>query len=57
MRIYRARDVSAGFDHDVALKVLRTRLASGLDEKRFSIERQLLAQLNHPNIATLFGRR
>ena len=52
--VYRARD--ANLDRDVAIKVLSqdfathpTRLA------RFAREAKLLASLNHPNIATIYG--
>jgi serine/threonine protein kinase/TolB-like protein len=51
--VYRARDNK--LRREVALKVLRAELAE--DEERlarFEREALLLAQLNHPNIATLF---
>ncbi|MBI3666286.1 MAG: serine/threonine-protein kinase [Acidobacteria bacterium] len=52
--VYRARDTRLG--RDVALKVLPD-LFSGDAERmaRFSREAQLLASLNHPNIAILHG--
>jgi serine/threonine protein kinase len=52
--VYRARDTKLG--RDVALKILPT--ASGSDPDRiarFEREARLLASLNHPNIATLYG--
>jgi serine/threonine-protein kinase len=52
--VYRASDTKLG--RDVALKVLRRDLAA--DPERLSQlgrEARLLASLNHPNIATLFG--
>ena len=55
--VYRARDVTLG--RDVALKVLPA--ASWLDERlderlaRFEREAQLLAVLNHANIAAIYG--
>jgi Tol biopolymer transport system component len=52
--VYRARDT--GLDRDVAIKVLPENVAQ--DEARlarFEREAKLLASLNHPNIATLYG--
>ena len=52
--VYRARDARLG--RDVALKVLNERFR--LDPQRlarFEREAQVLASLNHPNIATLYG--
>jgi serine/threonine protein kinase len=52
--VYRARDTKLG--RDVALKVLPA--GSGSDPERivrFEREARLLASLNHPNIATLYG--
>jgi len=52
--VYRARDTRLG--RDVALKVLPDAVAAD-PERRGRLEREarLLASLNHPNIATLFG--
>jgi len=52
--VYRARDTKLG--REVALKVLLP-LFAGDPERlaRFQREAQLLASLNHPNIATIFG--
>jgi len=52
--VYRARDTK--LDRDVAIKVLPEAFAK--DEERlarFEREAKLLASLNHPNIATLYG--
>lgn len=52
--VYRARDAKLG--RDVALKVLPeefSRDKGRLD--RFEREAKLLAQLNHTNVATLYG--
>ena len=54
VEVYRARDTK--LDRNVAIKVLPDELA--VDEERvarFEREAKLLASLNHPNIATLFG--
>ncbi|MCH7591684.1 MAG: protein kinase [Planctomycetes bacterium] len=52
--VYRARDTK--LDRDVAIKVLREELAND-DERlaRFEREAKLLASLNHPNIASIYG--
>ena len=52
--VYRARD--AKLKRDVALKVLLPTVANAPDRlARFSREAQLLASLNHPNIAHIHG--
>jgi Tol biopolymer transport system component len=52
--VYHARDSSLG--RDVAIKVLPASLAADSDRlARFEREARLLASLNHPNIAQIFG--
>ena len=52
--VYRARD--ARLNRDVALKVLPELFALDLDRlARFKREAQVLASLNHPNIAAIYG--
>ncbi len=52
--VYRARD--AKLNRDVAIKVLLPAVASDPDRlARFSREAQVLASLNHPNIAHIYG--
>ena len=52
--VYRARDTT--LNRDVAIKVLLAAVASDPDRlQRFSREAQLLASLNHPNIAQVHG--
>ncbi|HET9886164.1 MAG TPA: serine/threonine-protein kinase, partial [bacterium] len=52
--VYRARDVR--LDRTVAIKVLPDAFAQDADRlARFEREAKLLASLNHPNIAILFG--
>ncbi len=52
--VYRARDSRLG--REVAIKVIRPQLASHPDRiSRFDREARLLASLNHPNIATVYG--
>jgi eukaryotic-like serine/threonine-protein kinase len=48
--VYLARREQGGFDQRVALKIISSPLASADTERRFSLERQTLARLNHPNI-------
>lgn len=52
--VYRARDAKLG--RDVALKVLPEAFAADPDRlARFKREAQVLASLNHPNIAAVYG--
>ena len=52
--VYRARDTK--LDRDVAIKILPAAFASDADRMaRFRREAQILASLNHPNIAHIYG--
>ena len=52
--VYRARDTKLG--RDVALKVLPPAFVADPDRRaRFEREARVLASLNHPNIATIYG--
>jgi serine/threonine protein kinase/Tol biopolymer transport system component len=52
--VYRARDTK--LNRDVAIKVLLPTVANDPDRlARFSREAQVLASLNHPNIAAIYG--
>ncbi len=52
--VYRARDTT--LDRDVAMKVLPEDFAADADRlARFEREAKLLASLNHPNIAGIYG--
>jgi serine/threonine protein kinase len=53
-QVYRARDTRLG--RDVAIKVLPSDVAIDADRLvRFEREAQILASLNHPNIAAIYG--
>jgi serine/threonine protein kinase len=52
--VYRAKDQKLG--RDVAIKVLPEEFAKDTDRvARFQREAKLLAALNHPNIAAIYG--
>jgi hypothetical protein len=51
--VYRARRVDAEYSKLVAIKLLRSGLESSFVVARFKNERQILASLQHPNIARL----
>jgi serine/threonine protein kinase len=52
--VYRARDTKLG--RDVALKILPTSFISDSERvARFRREAQVLAALNHPHIAQIYG--
>ena len=52
--VYRARDTK--LNRDVALKILPHAFAADPDRlARFHREAQVLAALNHPNIAAIYG--
>src|SRR6202035_528920 len=52
--VYRAKDLQLG--RDVALKILRAPFANDPERvSRLQREAQLLASLNHPNIAQIYG--
>ncbi len=52
--VYLARREDEHYQRDVAIKVLRSGLASTESYHRFIAERQILARLEHPNIARLY---
>src|SRR5262249_13688105 len=52
-RVFLAERADGAFEQRVALKLMRSRLDSEIDHDRFRAERQILATLNHPNIARL----
>jgi serine/threonine protein kinase/TolA-binding protein len=52
-RVFLAERADGEFEQQVALKLLRPGLDSEIDLNRFKVERQILASLNHPNIARL----
>src|SRR4029077_9978858 len=53
-QVYRARDTK--LDRDVAIKILPEAFAHDSDRlARFQREAEVLASLNHPNIAAIYG--
>ena len=52
-RVFLAERADGAFEQQVAIKLLRPGLDSDIDHDRFRAERQILATLNHPNIARL----
>jgi serine/threonine protein kinase/Tfp pilus assembly protein PilF len=53
--VYRATRVDGEFDQTVAIKLIKRGMDTDLILKRFRRERQILAALNHPNIASFLG--
>lgn len=51
--VYLAKRTGGEFEQTAALKVISCRLATSALQERFRQERQILARLNHPNIARL----
>lgn len=51
--VWRAQRDTGDFDHQVAIKVIKPGILSDSLIDRFRRERQILARLNHPNIAHL----
>lgn len=51
--VYLAKRVDGQFEQEVALKLIKPGMHSGDIVSRFEHERQILAQLQHPNIARL----
>lgn len=52
--VYLARRVDDEVERTVAIKLLRNGFATQQGLRRFHLERQILAQLNHPNLAQLY---
>jgi eukaryotic-like serine/threonine-protein kinase len=53
-RVFLAERADGEYTQQVALKLLHSGLDSETMQRRFRTERQILASLNHPNIARLF---
>ncbi len=51
--VYRARRIDGAFEKEVALKVIKRGMDTHEVVQRFHYERQILARLQHPNIALL----
>ena len=51
--VYRARRIDAQYEKEVAIKLVPSGLPASFILKRFRAERQILARLDHPNIAQL----
>ncbi len=51
--VYRAERTDGAFEREVAVKIVRGRIVRPEDLLRFRTERQVLASLDHPNVARL----
>ncbi len=51
--VYRARRADAQYEQEVAIKIVRSGFETRDMRQRFIAERQILADLNHPNVARL----
>lgn len=52
-RVFRAERTDGGFEQTVAVKLLRIGLDTDAARRRFRLEQQVLAKLQHPHIAAL----
>lgn len=52
--VFKAERSDGSFDHTVALKIIRRGMDTPSNVARFKREQQILAGLNHPNIARLY---
>lgn len=52
--VYKAERTDGEFHHTVAIKLIKQGVDSKENIRRFKMEREVLARLNHPNIAQLF---
>ncbi len=52
--VYRGERTTGDFNHVVAVKIIKPGLLSNTLVERFARERQILAELSHPNIAQLY---
>jgi serine/threonine protein kinase len=53
--VYRAQRVDGEFDQTVAIKLIKRGMDTDMILRRFRRERQILASLNHPNVAYFLG--
>jgi len=51
--VYRARRADEQYEQEVAIKIVRSGLSPWEMVRRFRLERQILARLEHPNVAAL----
>ena len=51
--VYRARRADEVYEQEVAVKIVRSGLPASEMVRRFRLERQILARLEHPNVAAL----
>lgn len=52
-RVFKARRIDGAYESTVAVKILRANIDSAEGRIRFNMERQILANLQHPRIANL----
>ena len=52
-RVFRAERIDGAFEHEVAVKLLRIGLDGAEARRRFRLEQQVLARLDHPHITQL----
>jgi len=53
--VFKASRIDGEFHRDVAIKVIKSGISAGTSALRFQIEKEILAGLQHPNIAHLYG--
>jgi serine/threonine-protein kinase len=53
--VFKASRIDGEFHRDVAIKIIKSGINAGNSSHRFQVEKEILAGLQHPNIACMYG--